>query len=63
MIPSRGTSSFDKASCTEIAYLPNPDGETPTMGEGSNHKVDGSGDMLLGQLGWMEERERYMFTG
>ena len=31
-----------KATGTEIAYQPNPGGETPTMGEDSNHKVNGS---------------------
>ena len=33
-----------KATGTEIAYLPNPGGTTPVMGEYSNHKVDGSLD-------------------
>ena len=32
-----------KASGTEVAYQPNPDGETLTMGEDSHHKVDGVG--------------------
>ena len=31
-----------KASGTDIAYQPNPDGETPEMPENSNHKVNGS---------------------
>ena len=31
-----------KATGTEIAYQSNPGGETPEMGEDSNHKVDGS---------------------
>ena len=30
------------ASGTNIAYQPNPGGETPSMGEDSNHKVNGS---------------------
>ena len=31
-----------KASGTDIAYVPNPSGVTPEMGEDPNHKVDGS---------------------
>ena len=31
-----------KASGTDIAYQPNPDGETPEMPENPNHKVNGS---------------------
>lgn len=31
-----------RAAGTQIAFLPNAGGETPTMGEDANHKVDGS---------------------
>ena len=31
-----------KATGTDVAYQPNPGGVTPTMGEDSNHKVNGS---------------------
>ena len=31
-----------RATGTDIAYQPNPGGVTPTLGEDSNHKVDGS---------------------
>ena len=31
-----------KATGTDVAYQPDPGGVTPTMGEDSNHKVDGS---------------------
>ena len=31
-----------RATGTDIAYQPNPGGVTPTLGEDSNHKIDGS---------------------